>query len=316
MGEVYLAEQLNMYRQVALKVLYDKWNDDEEFRKRFLLEARQAGKLSHQNLIQVFDVGKYQGTYYFSMEFIDGINAEDLIRHEGQVPLDKVIDITLQVCDALTYLAAQDLVHRDIKPANIMITQEDVVKLGDFGFVQSTFDSELLQEGTTLGTPDYISPEQARGERNIDVRSDIYSLGASIFHMLTGRSLYRGSCSQVMRDQIDSPVPDLRELREDIPEDFRRILEKMLAKDPADRYQTPEELVKDLQMVKIEVAGDDGRLPTTRSQILNVISAERRRIEELEKRLAETDLIRKTLLVIAAAGWLAAVVFLLLWLIC
>ena len=175
MGEVYLAEQLNMHRQVALKVLHDKWADDEEFRKRFLLEARAAGKLSHQNLIQVYDVGKYQGVYYFSMEYVDGVTVEDLIDHEGQIPIEKVFDISLQVCSSLNYLSKEHIVHRDIKPANIMITKDGQVKLGDFGFIQSGYDAELLQEGTTLGTPDYISPEQARGDRNLDVRSDIYS---------------------------------------------------------------------------------------------------------------------------------------------
>src|SRR4051812_32217095 len=168
MGEVYLAEQLNMHRQVALKILHNKWADDEEFRKRFLLEARAAGKLSHVNLIQVFDVGKYQGKYYFSMEYIDGVTVEDLIKHEGVLSVDKAIDICLQVSQALKYLAGQDIVHRDIKPANMMMTKDGTVKLGDFGFIQSAFDAELMQEGTTIGTPDYISPEQARGERNLD----------------------------------------------------------------------------------------------------------------------------------------------------
>ena len=190
MGEVYLAEQLTMHRTVALKILHNKWADDEEFRKRFLLEARAAGKLNHQNLIQVYDVNKYQGKYYFSMEFIDGVTVEDLIRHEGALPVEKVINICMQVCQALKYLATHNIVHRDIKPANIMVTKDGTVKLGDFGFIQSVWDSELMQEGTTIGTPDYISPEQARGERNLDVRSDMYSLGASLFHMLTSKTLF------------------------------------------------------------------------------------------------------------------------------
>jgi len=157
MGEVYLAEQLNMHRQVALKVLHDKWVDDEEFRKRFLLEARAAGKLSHPNLIQVYDVGKYQGKYYFAMEYVDGVTADDLIHHEGPLHIDKTIDIALQVCQALKYLSTQNIVHRDIKPANIMLTKDGTVKLGDFGFIQSVYDAELMEEGTTLGTPDYVS---------------------------------------------------------------------------------------------------------------------------------------------------------------
>ena len=139
-----------MRRKVALKVLHPQWADDEEFRSRFLLEARAAGKLNHSNLIQVFDVGRDGNLFYFSMEYIDGVTAEDLIEHESHLPLAKVIDIGLQVLEVLSYLARNDIVHRDIKPANIMITHDGVVKLGDFGFIQNHLDADLLQEGTTL----------------------------------------------------------------------------------------------------------------------------------------------------------------------
>ena len=310
MGEVYLAEQLNMHRRVALKVLHDKWVDDEEFRKRFLLEARAAGKLSHQNLIQVYDVGKYQGKYYFSMEYVDGVTVEDMITHEGELPVEKVIDVSLQVCQALKYLSEQGIVHRDIKPANIMITKEGICKLGDFGFIQTYYDAELMQEGTTLGTPDYISPEQARGERNLDVRSDIYSLGASIYHMLAGKPLFDGSCSQVMRDHIDTNPPDLTEIRKGISGELGRILDRMLAKDQADRYQSAEALIADLEMLKIGEAADTGRLPSTRSGILNVITAEKDRITQLEGQLKRMGGLIKMFAVLALIGWLGIVLLL------
>ena len=313
MGEVYLAEQLSMHRTVALKILHSKWADDEEFRKRFLLEARAAGKLSHVNLIQVFDVSKYQGKYYFSMEYIDGVTVEDLIRHEGTLTVEKALDVTLQVTQALKYLAAHNIVHRDIKPANMMMTKDGTVKLGDFGFIQSVFDTELMQEGTTIGTPDYISPEQARGERNLDVRSDIYSLGASVFHMLTGGTLFTGSCSKVMRDHIDTVPPDVDSLRKDIPKDLVRALKKMTAKSPIDRYQTPDELIQDLELIKIDVASDEGQLPSSRSQILNVISAEKDRIAGLEADLRKQVRANLVLVVLAVAGWALWAVFLLLW---
>lgn len=307
MGEVYLAEQLNMFRQVALKVLHDKWADDEEFRKRFLLEARAAGKLSHHNLIQVYDVGKYQGVYYFSMEYVDGVTVEDLIQHEGEVPFEKVFDITLQVCNALKYLSREHIVHRDIKPANIMITKDGTVKLGDFGFIQSGYDAELLQEGTTLGTPDYISPEQARGDRNLDVRSDIYSLGATLFHMLSGDPMFKGSCSQVMRDHLDTPAPDIGKLKPTIPKDLVRVISKMIEKDPADRYQSADELISDLEMAKIDAAGDHGSLPATRSQILHVITAEKGRIAQLEEQVAAAGAQRKTMLILVIVPWVLTV---------
>ncbi len=308
MGEVYLAEQLTMHRTVALKILHAKWADDEEFRKRFLLEARAAGKLSHRNLIQVFDVGKFQGLYYFSMEFIDGVTVDDLIRHQGAMPIEKVIDICMQVCEALKYLSAHDIVHRDIKPANVMVTKDGIVKLGDFGFIQSAFDAELMQEGTTIGTPDYISPEQARGERNLDVRSDIYSLGATLFHMLSGKTLYAGSASKVMRDHIDTVPPRLEDLRKDVPKGMQRMLVKMIAKHPIDRYQGPDDVIKDLEMLKIDCASDDGTLPTSRSQIINVITAEKERIFGLEKELDAMRWRNRLWLVIAILGWVMAAV--------
>ena len=308
MGEVYLAEQLTMHRTVALKILHSKWADDEEFRKRFLLEARAVGKLSHQNLIQVFDVGKYQGLYYFSMEFIDGVTADDLIRHDHQVPVDKAIDICQQVCKALIYLAAHDIVHRDIKPANIMLTKEGQVKLGDFGFIQSAFDAELMQEGTTIGTPDYISPEQARGERNLDVRSDIYSLGATLFHMLSGKTFFSGSCSKVMRDHIETEPPKLDSLRKDLPPEVVRIISKMTAKLPIDRYQTPEQLSKDLDLLRLDLGGESNQLPTSRSGILNVITAEKERIVALERALVRQRLSVIVWRVMAGIGWISALI--------
>ncbi len=313
MGEVYLAEQLTMHRTVALKILHSKWADDEEFRKRFLLEARAAGKLSHQNLIQVYDVNKYQGKYYFAMEFIDGVTVDDLIRHEGPLPVEKVIDICMQVCQALKYLATHNIVHRDIKPANIMVTKDGTVKLGDFGFIQSVWDSELMQEGTTIGTPDYISPEQARGERNLDVRSDIYSLGASLFHMLTAKTLFAGSCSKVMRDHIETEPPKVEDLRKDLPKDMIRVLKKMTSKQPIDRYQSPEEVIKDLEMLKIDVAHLEGAIPSSRSQILNVIGAEKERISSLEHDLSGKNIQIVAWMVAAGIGWIAAAACFALW---
>ena len=314
MGEVYLAEQLSMHRTVAIKILHQKWADDEEFRKRFLLEARAAGKLSHPNVIQVFDVGKYQGLYYFSMEYIDGVTVDDLIRHEGPIGLEKVIDVTLQVCEALEYLSEQGIVHRDIKPANIMVMKDGTVKLADFGFIQQAMvDRELMQEGTTIGTPDYISPEQARGQRDLDVRSDIYSLGASVFHMLAGKTMYAGSCSTVMRAHIDSQPPKLKNLRGDVPERLVEIVGRMTAKSPIDRYQSPDDVQKELEVFKLDLAGHSGELPTSKSGILNVINAEKERIVALEKKLKEQRIATYVWMGAAIAAIVLAGVFVMMW---
>jgi serine/threonine protein kinase len=231
------------------------------------------------------------------------------------MPVDKVLDICMQVCQSLKYLALHNIVHRDIKPANIMVTKDGTVKLGDFGFIQSVWDAELMQEGTTIGTPDYISPEQARGERNLDVRSDIYSLGASLFHMLTSKTLFSGSCSKVMRDHIETEPPNLEDLRKDLPKDLMRIMRKMTAKQPIDRYQSPDEVIKDLEMLRIDVASGQGALPSSRSQILNVITAEKERIASLEDELQGKNAKIAFWVIAAIIGWLAAMTFYAMWMI-
>jgi len=145
------------------------------------------------------------------------------------------------------------------------------------------------------------------------VRSDIYSLGASVFHMLTGGTLFTGSCSKVMRDHIDTTPPDVDSLRKDIPKDLVRALKKMTAKSPIDRYQSPDELIQDLELIKIDVASDEGQLPSSRSQIMNVISAEKDRIAGLEVQLRKQVQANIILTAAAAAGWVLGVVFLVLW---
>jgi len=285
LGTVYKARQISMGRVVALKVLHKKWMKDEEFKKRFLLEARLAGRLSHQNLIQVFDVGrgKEQDQYFFSMEHIDGETVEDIIDRDGPMPVDKATDITTQVLRAITYISKYKIVHRDIKPGNIMLTRSGTAKLADFGFVKSKFDSILSTEGEVLGTPDYISPEQAMGRTDIDFRSDIYSLGASLYHMLTGRPPFGGTSSEVMEKHIRENPPDPRQYVKDIPEPVMHLLERMLAKEPEDRYSSTQDLFEDIELVRM---GQDpaGREPQAgKATILRAFRIEKARLERLEE---------------------------------
>ncbi|MBE7463322.1 MAG: serine/threonine protein kinase [Planctomycetes bacterium] len=276
LGTVYKARQISMSRDVALKVLHKKWLSDEEFKKRFLLEARLAGRLSHQNLIQVYDVGRDRGLYYFSMEYIDGETVEDIIEREGPMDVSRAINITVQVLRALTYIKKFDIVHRDIKPSNVMMNRGSVVKLGDFGFVKSKLDHVISTEGEVLGTPDYISPEQAMGVENIDWRSDQYSLGASLYHMLTGRPPYEGSGSSVMRQHIKSDLPDPRTINTNIPEAIVHVLERMMAKDPNDRYQNTNELFDDLELVKMGQDPSTDRLEVGKSTIIRAFKIEQK----------------------------------------
>jgi serine/threonine-protein kinase len=252
LGVVYKARQLSMGRIIALKVLHEKWVGDDEFRKRFLVEARLVGRLSHQNLIQVFDVGRYKDTLYYSMEFVDGETVEDKIERDGAMNIDESLEIMFQITRALQYLQTRKIVHRDVKPGNIMVTKNGVAKLGDFGFVKSSLESVLSSEGEVLGTPDYISPEAALGEKEIDFRSDLYSLGATLYHMLGGEPPFGGSGSDVMESHIKDSIPPLRDLRPELPERVVWLVEKMMAKDPENRHQSFVELFEDLDMLRLE----------------------------------------------------------------
>lgn len=251
LGVVYRARQLSMGREVALKVLHEKWITDDEFRKRFLVEARLVGRLSHQNLIQVIDVGRHKNTLYYSMEFIDGEPIESRLDREGAIPVEECIDLIFQVARALQYLAKKKIVHRDVKPGNIMVTREGVAKLGDFGFVKSSLDSIISPDGEILGTPDYISPEAARGDRDIDFRSDIYSLGASLYHMLTGSPPFGGTASQVMEAHIYEAPPSLQG-NPVIPKRVCRLVDRMMAKDPANRFGSYQEMFDDMELLQAE----------------------------------------------------------------
>src|SRR5579862_7356703 len=289
LGTVYKARQISMSRDVALKVLHKKWLSDEEFKKRFLLEARLAGRLSHQNLIQVYDVGRDRGIYYFSMEFVDGETVEDMIEREGPLAQEHSLDITTQIFRAITYIRRFDIVHRDIKPGNMMITRGGVVKLGDFGFVKSKLDPVISTEGEVLGTPDYISPEQAMGADNIDWRSDQYSLGCSLYHMLTGKPPYEGSGSSVMRQHIKAELPDPRTINPKIPDPVMTILERMMAKNPADRFQDAAHLIEDLELVKMGQSPSSARLDAGKSTIIRAYKIEQVRVERAK---TEIELLR------------------------
>jgi len=321
LGMVWKARQVSMGRIVALKVLHNQWVEDEEFRKRFLLEARIVGKLSHTNLIQVFDVGKEHGHYYFSMEFVDGETVDTVLEREGPLPMERAIDITTQILRAIQYISKLNLVHRDIKPGNILMTSTGIAKLGDFGFVKSHSDleKELGMEGMVLGTPDYISPEQAMGDPGLDWRSDIYSLGATLYHMVTGSLPYDGSSSAIMEKHIRARIPDPREINESLPDALCHIIEKMMAKKPEDRYQDFRDLFEDLDLAKAGLAPSTERLAAGKSTVFRAFRIEKERVEEIktERRTLEVKVKRLEqglciTLALLAVSVLASVVMLLI----
>ena len=270
LGTVYLAKQISMQRNVALKVLHPRWVKDEEFRKRFLLEARVVGKLSHPNLIGVFDIGFDKGRYFFSMEYVAGQTVDKIISNRGAIPLTEAIDIALQTLGALNYVWDKNLVHRDIKPSNIIVTPQKVARLGDFGFVKCKAEEKLASEDFVLGTPDYMSPEQAIGKDDLDYRSDIYSLGATFYHMITATAPYNGSESMVIRQHIKASIPSPKAIVSELPESACTIIEKMMAKSPADRYQKYDELKRDLELVKKGEAPRTMRIESGKSTIARI----------------------------------------------
>jgi serine/threonine protein kinase len=260
LGDVILARQVSMKRLVAIKILNENWFEDEEFKNRFLLEARVLGRLSHQNLVQVYDVGLKGKSYYFSMEYVDGPTVERLIQEEGHLDQLKALDLTIQTAKAIDYISKYEIVHRDVKPANIMLNENGVVKLGDFGFLHSKHEDKVENDGVVLGTPDYISPEQACG-KSVDFRSDIYSLGVTLYQMLTGTLPYEGSASAVMEKHLTAALPERRPIDgQKISPHIYNLICKMMAKNPSDRYESTEELIDDLQYyeAKERLKSDDG----------------------------------------------------------
>jgi serine/threonine-protein kinase len=282
LATVFKARQVSMNRIVALKILHKKWLADEEFRKRFLLEARLVGKLSHENLIKVFDVGRDDWKYYYSMEFVEGETCEDIIEKHGPLEPVRALEITSQIAKAIDYLKGFNIVHCDIKPGNIMFTKNGTAKLGDFGFVRANIEIEG-EEGFVLGTPDYISPEQAIGSDDIDFRSDIYSLGASLYHMLTGRTPFDGTGSEVMRAHIrKSPMP-INTLKPALSRETITIVDRLLEKDPGDRYQSMVELLDDLSNAMIAEDPDAQEIRSGESTLFDAFKREKFRAKRMEE---------------------------------
>ena len=250
MGQVYRAVQLSVQRDVAFKVLTRRLAGDPAFRERFLREARAAGQLHHFNLIAVHDVGEADGLMFFSMELVDGQTVKDLLR-KGPISLPTALDIAIQALRALSYAHMNGIVHRDIKPDNLMVTAAGVVKVADLGLSrvdsQARTTSETTQAGTLMGTPHYMSPEQGRDAHAADHRSDIYSLGATLYHMIVGQPPFTGS-SPVEVVLRASTVP-LSFPEPGPPPAIKAVLSRLLAKKPQERFPSATEALRELEML-------------------------------------------------------------------
>jgi eukaryotic-like serine/threonine-protein kinase len=254
MGRVYRALDTRLARTVALKILPPDQATDAESVWRFRNEAQAAARLDHENIARVHYVGEDRGIHFIAFEFVEGDNVRRLVERKGPLPLEEAVSYTLQTADALAHADARRIVHRDIKPSNILIALGGRVKLIDMGLARlrhmEPASEETASNVVTLGTFDYIAPEQARDPQSADLRSDIYSLGCTFYFMLTGRPPYSArTASQKLQKHCGDPPPDVRRTRADLPKEVNSILQKMMAKNPDNRYQDAEELTSDLQFL-------------------------------------------------------------------
>jgi eukaryotic-like serine/threonine-protein kinase len=255
MGTVYLARDTQLKRVVALKVLSRDKAQNPTLVKRFQAEAQAAAQLRHANIVAVYDSGEADGFLFIAMEYVEGQDLFEMVQRRGVTPVKRSIEIIKQVAAALQHAYEQNIVHRDIKPSNLLIARNGVVKLTDLGLARSvddTLETNITRAGTTVGTVDYMSPEQARNSKLADIRSDLYSLGCTWYQMLTGEPPYpEGSVTNKLQAHAVKPIPDPRDKNPNIPEGLTAVLQRMMAKKPEDRYQTPAELLDDLKLATL-----------------------------------------------------------------
>jgi serine/threonine-protein kinase len=253
MADVYLAEDQELGRRVALKLLDDRHASDEQFVERFRREAQSAAGLNHPSIVSIFDRGYAEGTYYIAMEYLDGRTLKELLVKNGPTPVPIAIDYARQILGALAFAHRNAIVHRDIKPHNIVVGGDGRLKVTDFGIARSGA-SQMTEAGSIVGTAQYLSPEQARGAP-VDPRSDIYSLGVVLYEMLTGKVPFSGDTPVEIAMKHLSQVPEPpSKLRDGIPHDLDAVVMRALAKDPEQRYATAEEMDADLARVARGVA--------------------------------------------------------------
>ncbi len=252
MGTVYLAHHLALDIPVAVKILRpDFAQNNQDSIKRFAREAHSAALLDHQNVVRVYNAGedKQKGVHFIIMHFVDGPSMQSLLDERGTMPIEEALPIMMQACEALEYARVNNIVHRDIKPDNILIDKHGVIKLTDLGLAKILEGDKVNNQSlATVGTPYYMAPEQASGEGRIDHRADIYALGCTFYRMVCGNVPYRGSSIyKIINLHVNEPVPDPRATNPALPETFGKIIRRMMAKNPKDRYQSAKEVLDDIK---------------------------------------------------------------------
>ena len=248
LGTVYLAEDVASHRRVALKVLSATFAGNGEYTRSFLTEARLATQLHHPSIVSVYDYGRERGHYYLVMEYVDGESCKIRLATKGRFPWREAAQIAVEVAEGLKAAAAQGIIHRDVKPENILLDSQGRARIADLGLAKEVDVPTPLPSDTSLGTPDYMSPEQVNNSETVDFRSDIYSLGATLFHMVCGKAPYTGhSAYEVMVKHVVADLPSPLKYAPDLPRDLCDVMRKMMAGSPEDRYASYDELISDLQ---------------------------------------------------------------------
>ena len=247
MANVYLAEDEDLGRRVAIKILNERYANDDLFIERFRREAKSAAALSHPNIVSVYDRGEAEGTYYIAMEVIEGRSLKELIMTRGPLPIAQALAYTHEILEALRFAHRHGIIHRDIKPHNILIGER--LKVTDFGIARAGA-SQMTEAGSIMGTAQYLSPEQARGAP-VTASSDLYSAAIVLYEMLTGKVPFTGdSAIEIAMKHLNDPPKPPSKIRPEIPEELDAVVLRALAKNPEDRYQTAEEFSEDLHRVE------------------------------------------------------------------
>ncbi len=294
MGTVWRARQLAVDREVALKVLHPELAHQNRLVRRLQREARTTARLAHPHVVSAIDMGQAAGTWWYAMEFVDGPSLAERLRAEGRLKEREALRLFIPLCEALEHLVEHGVVHRDIKPGNILIDRAGGARLADLGLAFADDDPSLTRPGGTLGTPHYISPEQAVDPTGADVKSDIWSFGATLFHTVCGRPPFAGeSAAEILSAVLYSRVPEPRELEPSLSKGLSLVLRKCLTREPEGRYQTPRELLLDLERVR------ERRLPKVRRSRLDPVA------RESGAHLRWAGIAVLCLLVLGAGLWLA-----------
>jgi serine/threonine protein kinase len=277
MGAVFRARQINMDRIVAVKLLPRKFAQQKQFIERFVREARASARLNHPNIVNGIDVGQEDGLYYFAMEYVKGVTLKDIINKQGRLSEEETIKYTRPIAHALAHAHQNGILHRDIKPDNVLVDETGTPKLCDLGLARIDEDSEedkgLTSEGHAVGTPHYISPEQARGERNLDAKADLYSLGASMYHMLCGTPMFNGTTAvSIMSRHISEYAPHPHDIGVKLSKGMIAVLSKLVVKERGDRYSSGQKLVEDLDRLSRGEAPLHADLPASRTPFKTLLS--------------------------------------------